>query len=133
MSQYQASCSCGQLNLKYEGEILKTSVCHCFSCQKRTGSAFGYQARLDLDKTTIKGQSTIYKQAGDSGAIISFHFCPQCGNTVYWTADWLKGASIIAALGAFNKPDLPSPIMQVYGNRKHHWVNMPESAIEYFG
>lgn len=133
MSQYQASCTCGQLSLTYTAEILRTSVCHCFNCQKRTGSAFGYQARLDKDKTTIQGQSTIYKGKGDSGTEIQFHFCPNCGNTLYWEAEWLKGVSIIAALGAFSEPNLPSPIMQVYGNRKHHWVSMPETAIEYFG
>lgn len=131
MKTHEASCSCGQLNLKYTGDITRTSVCHCFSCQKRTGSAFGYQTRLDATKTEIKGESKIFKNKGDSGSETSFHFCPNCGSTVYWTADWAQG-SYIAALGNFNEPMLPAPVMQVYGNRKHHWVVMPESAIEYF-
>lgn len=131
MKVHESSCSCGQLSLKYTGDILRTSVCHCFSCQKRTGSAFGYQARLDAAQTEIKGESKIFKNKGDSGSEVSFHFCPNCGSTVYWTADWAQG-SVLASLGGFNEPTLPSPAMQVYGNRKHHWVVMPESSVEYF-
>lgn len=131
MKSHEASCHCGKLSLTYTGEITKTSVCHCFECQKRTGSVFGVQTRLDVTKTEIKGEAKIFKRTGDGGSEISFHFCPHCGSTLYWTADWAPGA-VIATIGAFCDPSLPAPVMQVYGNRKHQWVMMPESAVEYF-
>lgn len=129
--KHEASCCCGQLKLSYSGDIIRTSVCHCFQCQKRTGSVFGVQTRLDRSKATITGESTIYERVGDGGSHIKFHFCPKCGSTVYYEADWL-GESIAAPIGVFADPTLPSPIMQVYGNRKHHWVTLPETTIEYF-
>ena len=43
----QASCSCEQLRLSAEGEPVRISVCHCLACQRRTGSAFGFQARFE--------------------------------------------------------------------------------------
>ena len=128
---HKSSCSCGQLKLKYEGEITRTSICHCFECQKRTGSTYGVQTRLDSKFVTIEGQSTAFQRKGDSGGIATFHFCPKCGSTVYWEADGLPG-NIIAAIGNFTNPELPSPTFMVYGDRKHHWVIMPETAIEYF-
>lgn len=124
MAQHKASCSCGQLSLVYNGEIIKTSVCHCFECQKRTGSVFGVQTRLEKKKTVLQGQSKVFRRTGDEGSEISFHFCPVCGTTVYWEAAWLK-ESIIATIGSFCDPTLPAPTMQVYTNRKHHWVCLP--------
>ncbi|MGE0525925.1 MAG: GFA family protein [Bdellovibrionales bacterium] len=130
--KHVASCSCGQLSLIYDGEITKTTLCHCFACQKRTGSAFGVQTRLDRNKVAIEGESTLYQRTGDEGNIISFHFCPKCGSTVYYEAPWLEGA-IAVPIGAFANPNLPAPAMHVYGNRRHHWVRLPESIVEYFG
>lgn len=130
--KHEASCCCGQLGLTYDGEIAKTSLCHCFSCQKRTGSVFGVQTRLDKGKTAIKGESTIYQRIGDEGNVITFHFCPKCGSTVYYEAPWMPG-SIAVPVGAFSNPNLPAPTMQIYGSRKHHWVTVPESAVEFLG
>lgn len=126
-----ASCVCGQLKVNYNGEITKTSICHCFECQKRTGSAFGIQVRVDESQVNIEGESTIFKRKGDSGGVVTFHFCPTCGSTVYWELDGMPGSLVIAA-GSFVDPQLPSPTFMVYGNRKHHWIKMPETAVEYF-
>jgi hypothetical protein len=41
-----ACCSCGQLQVTTTGEPVRISVCHCLACQRRTGSAFGVQARF---------------------------------------------------------------------------------------
>jgi len=130
---HKASCSCGQLSLEYSGEIKRISICHCFECQKRTGSAFGIQTRFEKNKTVIKGESTIYQRKGDEGTdVISMHFCPKCGSTVYWEAAWL-GESIAVAVGTLCNPNLPTPVVHVYGSRKHHWVQLPENIEEYFG
>ncbi len=129
--KHQANCSCGQLKLAYEGEIAKTSICHCFECQKRTGSAFGLQIRVDQSKVLIEGESTVFERKGDSGGVASFHFCPKCGSTVYWELGGLPGSVIVAA-GSLTNPQLPSPTFMVYGNRMHHWLKMPDTAVEYF-
>jgi len=46
MSMEKASCSCGNLVLLYNDAIIRTSICHCHACRKRTGSAFGVQVKL---------------------------------------------------------------------------------------
>jgi len=125
-----ASCCCGQLTVTYGEEILKTSICHCFECQKRTGSAFGVQTRLETEKVSIQGNSTVFQRKGDEG-VVTFHFCPTCGSTVFWELDGMPGSTIVA-VGSFTNPELPSPTFMVYGNRKHHWIKMPETAVEYF-
>ena len=129
--KHNASCCCGQLQLTYEGEIKRTSMCHCFACQKRTGSVFAVQTRLDKNKVAIQGQSTEYVRIGDEGNKIRFHFCPQCGSTVFYYLD-IEGYtdSVAVAIGAFANPELPAPVFSVYKARKHHWVTLPDSVVE---
>jgi hypothetical protein len=82
---------------------------------------------------SIYGESTIFQRKGDDGTdFISFHFCPKCGSTVFYEADWMKG-SVAVPIGVFSDPNLPAPMMQIYGDRKHHWVTLPEATVEYFG
>lgn len=128
--KHEASCSCGQLKISYSGDITRTTLCHCFACQKRTGSVFGVQTRLEKSKAEITGESTVYKRVGDEGSEIFFHFCPKCGATVYYESEWLKD-NIAVPIGAFSDPTLPMPTFDVYRDRKHHWVIVPDGIVEY--
>ena len=53
MASRDASCSCGQLRLEATGDPLQISMCHCLACQRRTGSAFGIQARFMPDQVDV--------------------------------------------------------------------------------
>ena len=53
MSTRAAACSCGQFRLEVEGDPIRISVCHCLACQRRTGSAFGAQARFPADRRSV--------------------------------------------------------------------------------
>ena len=76
-------------------------MCHCLACQRRTGSAFGMQARFPRNRVRIEGRSTEYVRISDHGEERSFHFCPDCGATVYYSSD----AELIAVpIGAFADP-----------------------------
>lgn len=126
----RATCSCGQLQLTCRGEPVRISVCHCFSCQQRTGSAFGAQARFARDDVTVEGNSTPYTRVADSGNSATFHFCPRCGSTVYWEMAAVEGF-LAVALGAFTDPSFPEPRVSVYEARRHPWVQVtPREPME---
>jgi hypothetical protein len=104
-------------------------MCHCFACQKRTGSIFGVQARFAPANVTREGRANEYVRVGDEGGRITFRFCPTCGSTVYWEQD---GVDLIAvAVGAFADPNFPPPRYAVYEARRHRWAAMPELDIEH--
>src|SRR5687768_15859225 len=100
MTTHLAACSCGQLNLVAEGEPIRISMCHCLACQRRTGSAFGVQARFPREKVSITGRSTAYVRTGDSGGKMTSHFCPDCGSTVHYSLDQMPD-TIAVPVGAF--------------------------------
>ncbi|WP_198115164.1 GFA family protein [Massilia rhizosphaerae] len=122
-----ASCSCGQLSARATGEPVRISVCHCLACQRRTGSVFGQQARFLREDVTVTGESTEYARVGDEGPGARFHFCPQCGSTVYYDIVGLEDYLAIP-VGAFADPDFPPPTVSVYEERMHKWVVPPADA-----
>jgi hypothetical protein len=121
-----AGCSCGKLSLSTQGEPFRISICHCLACQRRTGSVFGAQARFNSDRVEIEGPSREYLRTADSGNRISFHFCPDCGSTVYYRIESDPGV-IAVPVGNFADPEFPQPFVSVYESRRHEWVDLPTS------
>ncbi len=115
--------------MTYEGEVVRSSICHCLACQQRTGSVFGVQTRLARSQVTIEGVSTRFDRPTDEGDAVAFHFCPTCGTTVYWEIADLPD-SVIVAVGAFADPTFPAPTFSVYEERRHPWVEIPGTVTE---
>jgi hypothetical protein len=128
MAPRVAACSCGQLRLEADGDPIRISMCHCLACQRRTGSAFGIQARFPSDRVHIAGRFSDYVRLADEGGEErAFRFCPDCGGTVFYTTG--DAPDVIAVpVGAFADPSFPPPTVSVYGSRRHPWVALPPEA-----
>ncbi|NOK13775.1 GFA family protein [Corallococcus exercitus] len=123
MSQRRASCTCGQLRVECRGDPIRVSMCHCLACQQRTGSVYGVQARFRREAlTAIEGRSTTFIRKGDeSGNAATFHFCPECGSTVYY--EFSNDPDVVAiTVGAFADPSFPAPALSVWEERSHAWA-----------
>lgn len=123
MIKREASCRCGQLRATCSGEPIRVSVCHCLTCQKRSGSAFAVQARWPDAQVQITGLSANWERVGDGGHKITYQFCANCGSTVAYVIEGWPGVTAIP-LGAFADPSFPPPDFSVYENRKHAWVEV---------
>jgi len=130
MPDHLASCSCGKLTVRVRGEPVRVSICHCLACQKRTGSVFGAQAKFPAEAVTTEGQSRQYVRIGDEGSSARFHFCPECGSTVFYLLDDVPDM-VAVPVGAFADPNFPPPSVSGYEERKHRWVGLPD-GIEHF-
>jgi hypothetical protein len=112
------------------GEPVRVSVCHCYDCQRRSGSVFAAQARFPADAVAISGEHKVYEHVGDSGNSASFQFCPVCGSTLWFHA--LPDRALYAIpVGAFADKDFPIPHYTVWEDRKHDWVTICDEVIEY--
>jgi hypothetical protein len=116
-----AICSCGNLRAVCEGEPQKVALCHCLACQKRTGSTYGIAAFFRDRDVVTHGRSSLFTRKGDSGFRVTFHFCPDCGSTVFWKPERLPEVTAIAA-GAFADPNFPKPANAVHLESRHAWV-----------
>jgi hypothetical protein len=57
----------------------------------------------------------------DSGRKIEIHFCPDCGSSVFWYAEFDPGF-IGISFGAFADPSMPRPTFSVWERTRHPWV-----------
>src|SRR5688572_16357973 len=98
MATRTASCNCGQLRVTCRGpDPERISICQCNLCQKQSGSVLVVQARFPKEQVTIEGKSTAWKFPIEGAKPVphrncasaggTFHFCPVCGSTVYYTVD----------------------------------------------
>lgn len=101
---------------------MRVSVCHCLSCQRRSGSAFAAQARFGSESVHVVGEHRAYVRISDEGDERSFHFCPECGATVFYTIP--TDPDLVAVpVGVFEDPlSLPPPIRSIYEVRMHPWL-----------
>ena len=127
----KASCTCGQLTATTDAEPGRVSICHCLACQRRTGSVFGAQARFPAASVDIAGDSTCFVRVGDSGGRARFHFCPVCGDTVYYVIE-AQPELVAIPVGAFADPQFPPPFVSVHEERMHGWVRLPEGIEHHY-
>jgi len=109
-----------------EGEPIRVSICHCLACQRRTGSVFGVQARFAAEQVTTEGASREFIRISDDGENrATFHFCPDCGATVFFTLGAMPG-NVAVPVGAFADPSFPAPVRSIWEERQHSWLLLPD-------
>jgi hypothetical protein len=141
---HKASCRCGKLSATYKGpDPDRITLCHCNSCQKRTGTMFGVQARFPRGKVEIEGKSTTWTFPTDSEPVTyrscdsggaTYHFCPVCGSTVYWDITAAPD-SVGFAIGNLTDPTFPAPKISGFEAYGHPWAmkaaDLPIERLEY--
>ena len=123
--QRLAQCQCGALRATTSGDPVLVSMCHCNSCQRRTGALAGHGAAFAKTQVRIEGASTVFERDGQSGRKVRFHFCPQCGTSLYWETD-LRPDWYLIAVGGFADPDFPPPTMVLHEESRHAWTRRPD-------
>jgi hypothetical protein len=124
---FTGSCSCGAIRYTCAEEPFVTYLCYCAECQKRTGSAFGISILVppegfQLDKGTPKTHSRV----AESGNVITFHFCDDCGTSVFGDnsaraqARWVSG-------GTLDDPSWVQPQANIWTNSAPSWVRIDET------
>ncbi len=119
-----AQCHCGSLRAITSGEPDHSYVCHCKACQRRTGAVVHSGAYFLTEQVRPEGPSQVYTRVADTGFAVHFHFCPNCGTSVYWVSDKRPDHRGIA-VGCFADPTFPVPTRSVWEASKHPWLGLP--------
>lgn len=130
MTEHHAHCRCGLLTAVATGEPVRVSICHCRDCQRRSGTAFSAQVRFPDERLTIAGESSVFETRGDTGKWGRFHFCPGCGDTVFYRIEAMPGVTALP-LGVFDDPHVFTPQFSVWEGRKHDWLAITGDVEHY--
>ncbi len=128
MTSRIARCCCGASSIEVSGEPALNALCHCSSCQKRTGSAFGWSAYFpDAQVVKKTGELKVYAKSGDTG--YERHYCANCGTTLLWKSFALLPDHTGIAGGCFADDPLPPPNLSVNESGRCAWVGLPEEWL----
>lgn len=122
-----ATCACGALTATCEGEPPVVSLCSCRECQRRTGSAFGLSAFYPRRAVTIDGERHDFARTSDDGFVLTFHFCPVCGTSVFWENTRMSDV-VAVGVGGFADPTFPMPVRTVYDEHRHPWIGFEAAS-----
>ena len=126
----EARCSCGALRLALTGSAKLVLACHCLDCQRRTGAPFGVGAFYPAEAVAVTGTPREFTRTAASGGEVHMFFCETCGSTVFWKAENLP-TMIGVAVGALADPSFPAPVISVFEQSKHGWVEMDCAASHF--
>ena len=102
---HEGGCLCGDLRLRTTDTPVRVMACHCATCKKRTGAAFGvgvYFREADVELTAGSPESYTFR-SDTSGRWIRNERCPRCGTTVSWTLEMRPGIRGVAG-GSYDDP-----------------------------
>jgi len=120
-----AQCECGSFKIEVDSEPAFWGLCSCLSCQRRSGSVIGAAAVFHREGVRVTGQHKTFVREGDTGGKLSQHFCPECGTTLFWDADYAPEFRIVA-IGCFGDPTFPPPQIAQYERSRHPWLTLPK-------
>jgi len=123
------------------GEPIMVSVCSCTQCQMRTGSVVSFGAYFPKDSVQpVSGTGTFnsFVRPADSGAKLTFYFCPTCDSNIFWEGRYsfwegrysrsdFRGV----AAGCLADPSFPRPQVAFYTVNQHSWVTFPAGTMPF--
>jgi hypothetical protein len=128
---FEGGCACGSIRYKGTAEPVFVAHCHCTDCQKMTGAHMATVAGVASDAfSVLKGEARVYVTKGDSGGNVYRSFCPDCGSTLFSTADAMPGIHFVEA-GSFDDASWLEPTSHIYTSSAQPWARIPEDIEQH--
>lgn len=123
---HAGGCACGAVRYRAHGAPVLGSVCHCTFCQRRLAGGFAVLVTFAQDAVELtQGDLVECEHRSDaSGRWLKMNFCPQCGTTIYHTAEIRPGVRTIGG-GTFDDPTWFTVSRHVWVRSKLPWVTIP--------
>ncbi|KAI1755112.1 Mss4-like protein [Xylaria castorea] len=127
------SCLCGGVKVEMRGDPFVKNVCHCSSCQKFTGAAYGLTAGYKTEQVTFtEAEPSVMKTYADtspeSGDVLKRSFCGKCGSPVR-VQPASRPDMLVVPVGIIDGDKAAfKPDMEFYCRGRADWVGAIEDA-----
>ena len=130
---YKGGCQCGAVRFEISAEPLTAYVCHCITCQKQTGSAFGMAIVVPTDAIAVlEGGTSTFIKTADSGRESDCVFCPKCGNRLFHHIKADAAMSMVKT-GLLDDASDIIPVALLWTSRALNWVTIPNDVLIFEG
>jgi hypothetical protein len=123
---FDGGCTCRQLRYRLLTKPMFVHCCHCYWCQRETGSAFVLNALIEADRVqTLSGEVKAVDTPTQSGKGQKISRCPTCDIAV-WSNYAGAGETIrFVRVGTLDEPWRLPPDIHIYTASKQPWVALP--------
>lgn len=123
---HDGRCTCGQVRFRVHGRPLFVHACHCFWCQRETGSAFVLNALIEHDRVELlAGSPAEIRTPSESGKGQLVSRCPACQVALWSTYAGAGPAFRFVRVGTLDRPDRMPPDIHIYTASKQPWMILP--------
>ena len=130
---YKGGCQCGAVRFEINAEPLTAYVCHCITCQKQSGSAFGMAIVVPTDAIAVlEGGTSTFIKTADSGRESDCVFCPKCGNRLFHHIKAGAAMSMVKT-GLLDDASDIIPVAHLWTSRALNWVTIPDDVLIFEG
>ena len=130
---YKGGCQCGAVRFEINAEPLTAYVCHCITCQKQSGSAFGMAIVVPTDAISVlEGGTSTFIKTADSGRESTCVFCPKCGNRLFHHIKAGAAMSMVKT-GLLDDASDIIPVAHLWTSRALNWVTIPDNVLIFEG
>lgn len=112
---FDGHCTCGNIRFRLHSRPLFVHCCHCYWCQRETGSAFVLNALIENDRVELlSGEPVLINTPTRSGKGQRIARCPSC-HVALWS-HYLAGSKSISfvRVGTLEQPQLLPPDIHIY-------------------
>jgi hypothetical protein len=125
-TRYEGGCACGAWRFSAAGEPGRVSICHCMTCRRVHGSAFGAYAVFARGDVRFSGPTQTWRSSDEGRR----HFCPACGSVAYM--EYGDMAEVDLPLGAFDETGIFTPTYELWCIHREPWLHA-DGRTEYPG
>ena len=126
-----ATCACGQIRLRFAGDVLSMFCCACEDCQRATGSGHSTVALVRRAGLTVSDGARSFARPANSGATLTRHFCPTCGTPLYAQSSRAETLAMLP-VGLFGAAsDWYRPGQVIFWRSHRDWDSFPTDIPHY--
>ena len=106
-------CLCGDIQFEITQEPLRAGLCHCRSCQIKSGADHIAYIAVAKEAVNIQGESSWFQAVGGSGQSKKHGFCSRCGSNLFGKPQHWPHI-LVVYIGALDKPNDFKPEVNIW-------------------
>lgn len=115
-------CRCEQLLFQLGSAPMITHCCHCRTCQRASGSAFGTIAMIESRHVTVlAGKTRVFEGVHEEKQLQ----CAECASVLWIHRADLGDAVALVRVGMLDDPNRLTPEAHYFVRSKQTWLTLP--------
>ena len=127
---YEGSCLCGRVRYVITCELPDYGCCHCESCRKASGTAYGANVGIDREHFQLQDPEGLVKEYQSSPDKVRA-FCSNCGSQLFACRNGSNAVRV--RLGTLDTPFSKPPTAHGFVGEKAPWEPLHDDIPKFDG